>query len=73
MKNPTTETTPRLSAREFLALGMAGIAYIKPRQVEGAQHFAIHTADGAEVALAESWEDALATVRANDLEPVSLH
>jgi len=73
MKNPTTETTPPLTAREFLALGMAGIAYVRAKQVEGAKHFAIHTADGAEVALAESWEEALETLRANDLEPVSLH
>ena len=73
MKISDHNSQARLSAREFLALGMAGIAYVRPKLVEGAPRFAIHTADGSEVAVADSWEDALATLRANELEPVYLH
>lgn len=74
MKNPMQEMTSLpLSAGEFLALGMAGMAYVRPKQVDGSAQFAIHTADGSEVAVLDSFEEALEAVRANELEPVWLH
>lgn len=66
-----------LPAKEFLALGLHDIAYVKPVAVdegEGARIvFAIHTANGTAVGAAESRELAFAAVRQNGLEPVSLH
>ena len=73
MKNGTTQTASALSARDFAALGLSGVAYVKPKLVDGQRLYAIHTADGKEVAVLEGWEEALATVRSNDLEPVWLH
>lgn len=74
MKNSTFETaTLPLSAGEFLALGMAGMAYVRLKKTDGAAQFAIHTADGSEVAVLDSLEEALEAVRANELEPVWLH
>ena len=73
MPNPSPTPTTPLSAREFLALGLSGIAYVRRQLIDGEMHFTIHTAYGAEVAEAETLDEALETVRANDLEPVWLH
>lgn len=63
-----------MSAREFALLGMEAFAYVKPKQGDNdAVTFAIHTADGNEVAVVADRELALATVLQNDLIPVSVH
>jgi hypothetical protein len=69
-----THTWRPLSATEFAALGLQNVAYIKPKALDnGRVRYAIHTADGAEVAVVAGRDVALATVRQNDMEPLSVH
>ena len=49
------------------------IAYVKPVTVEGQTIFAIFAADGRELAVIENRDLAEATVRQNDMEPLSVH
>ena len=64
----------QISASEFALLGLEQIAYIKPAFFDdGRAAFAIHAADGREVALVEGRDLAFATVQQNDLEPVNVH
>jgi hypothetical protein len=62
-----------IGAKEFALLGMQDMAYIKRITVNGASAFAVHAADGTQVALLPDRETAFATVRQHDLEPVSVH
>ncbi|MGH6982849.1 MAG: DUF1150 family protein [Stellaceae bacterium] len=41
--------------------------------VEGHKAYAVHTADGTQVAVMNTPEIAMAAVRQNDLEPLSVH
>lgn len=63
----------RLTAADLAALGMEDVAYVKPVIVNGAYAYAIHAADGQQLAVVPNRALALATVRQNDLEPVSVH
>lgn len=63
-----------LEAAAFAALGNDAIAYLKPVIADGKPGVAVHAADGRMLALLhEPLEVAVAVVRQNDLEPVSLH
>lgn len=63
-----------MSPRDFASLGMYQIAYVKPVTVDGERAFAIHAADGTKMGMVPTDRDvAFATVRQNDLEPVSVH
>lgn len=64
---------PNLSARELNALGLEQVAYIKPISSHGTRAYAIHAADGSQLAVVPNRAIALATVRQNDLDPVSVH
>lgn len=66
-------TWQRLSPEQFALLGVENIAYVKPKMLNKRQLFAIHTADGSEVAVVGDRELAFATIIQNDLEPVSVH
>ena len=63
----------QMSWQAFLTLGAMQIAYIKPVEVDGAPAFAIHAADGTELAICNDREVAIVTARQNDLDPVSVH
>lgn len=67
------EKLRQITPKEFALLGMQDVAYIK--RVAGADGvaFAVHAADGTQVALLPDREIAFATVRQHDLEPVSVH
>ena len=69
----TMERLRGLSGRDLAMLGVHAVAYIKPVTVDGQAVFAIHSADGREMAIIADREIAIATVRQNDLEPVSVH
>jgi hypothetical protein len=62
-----------ISPQELATLGMQGFAYIKRVLISDTVAYAIHTADGTQAALVPSYELAVATLRQNDLEPVSIH
>jgi hypothetical protein len=63
----------QMSMRELALFGMQDIAYIKRVEVDGSAGFAVHAADGTQIAVLADREVAFATVRQHDLEPLSLH
>jgi hypothetical protein len=67
------ESIRDLSARELGLLGMEDVAYVKRVMVDGAPAFAVHAADGAEIAVLPDRDLAFAVVRQQDLQPVSVH
>ena len=63
-----------ITAEALAHLGMEHLAYVKRVTLEDGQTaYAIHAADGQEMAVMANREVAFATVRQNDLEPVSVH
>lgn len=62
-----------LSSQELGALGLEDVAYVKHVVLDGTAGFAVHAADGTQMAVLPSRELAFAVVRQNDLEPVSVH
>jgi hypothetical protein len=67
------ERIRNISSRELAVFGMQDLAYVKPMVVNGVTAFAVHAADGTQVAVLPDREIALATVRQHDLEPLSVH
>ena len=68
-----TPLSPSLTPADFVALGVDDVAYVKPVVVNGARAYAIHAANGQHLAVVPNRDLALATVRQNELEPVSVH
>ena len=68
-----TERIRHLSARELALFGMQDLAYIKQVFVNGVTGYAVHAADGTQIAVLPDREIAFATVRTHDLEPLSVH
>jgi hypothetical protein len=71
--NQIDQKLRQISAQEFALLGMQDVAYIRRVIVNDEAGFAIHAADGTEVAVLPSRDLAFATVRQHELEPVSVH
>ena len=67
------EKLRRISPQEFALLGMQDMAYVKRVTVNDEAAFAIHAADGTQVAVLPDRDVAVATVRQHDLEPLSVH
>ena len=63
----------QLSAQELGLLGMHDVAYIKAVIDDGVARYAVHAADGAQIAVLATRDLAFAVVRQNDMEPVSVH
>ena len=71
---PHGNVLPRdLAPADFATLGVEEFAYVKPVVVNGAHAYAIHAANGEHLAVVPNRDLALATVRQNELEPVSVH
>ena len=67
------ERIRHMSSHELALLGMQDLAYVKAVFVNGVTAFAVHAADGTQVAVLPDRDVALATVRQHDLEPLSVH
>lgn len=67
------ERIRQISARELALFGMQDLAYVKPVTVDGTLGYAVHAADGTQIALLTNRDVAFATVRQHDLEPLSVH
>jgi hypothetical protein len=67
------ERLKNISLKEFALLGMNDMAYVKRVVVKDDAGFAIFGADGTQLAVVPSEALAYATIRQNDLEPVSVH
>lgn len=63
----------RLSPRELGLLGIEDLAYVKAVIVDGVPGFAVHAADGSQIAVMPDRDVAFAVVRQHDMEPVSVH
>lgn len=63
----------QLSPRDFRAMGINEMAYIKEVKIDGHDAFAVHAADGTPLGVNDSKEMALGAVLQNELHPVSLH
>ncbi|MFC1673722.1 DUF1150 family protein [Pseudomonadota bacterium] len=53
--------------------GIEDVAYVKAVDGEGDDTYGIFAADGTELALVESREEAIVTIRQNELEALSVH
>ena len=62
-----------LSSQELGVLGLEDVAYVKHVVLDGTAGFAVHAADGTQMAVLPSRALDFAVVRQNDLEPVSVH
>jgi hypothetical protein len=60
----------QLSAQDFLNVGLHQVAYI--RSAKNGE-FSVHAADGSLLSLVESFDLALAAVRHNEMQPVTVH
>ena len=67
------EGVKRLSDNELGLLGMEDLAYVKRVVVDGTDAFAVHAANGTQIAVMADREVAFAVVRQHDMEPVSVH
>jgi len=67
------ERIRHMSARELALFGMQDMAYIKRVIVNDVARYAVHAADGTQIAVIPDRNVAFATVRQHDLEPVSVH
>ncbi len=69
----TTEQMRQMTTNDLAMLGMQDVAYVKAVVVEGNPGYAVHAADGTQMALIASRDLAFAVVRQNEMEPVSVH
>jgi hypothetical protein len=67
------ERIRQLSANELAAFGVQHLAYIKHVVIDDVPGYAVHAADGTQIAVLPDRDVAFATVRQHDLEPVSVH
>lgn len=68
-----SEEMRQMTANDLAMLGMQDIAYVKPALIDGTAGYAIHAADGTQMAFLNNRDLAFAVVRQNELEPVSVH
>jgi hypothetical protein len=62
-----------LSPHQLGLLGVEYVAYVKPVFVEGVAAFAVHAADGSQIAIVLTREAAFAAVRQHGMAPMSVH
>jgi hypothetical protein len=67
------ERIRHMSAHELALFGLQDLAYVKPVIVENRKGFAVHAADGTQIAVLADRDLAFATLRQHDLEPLSVH
>jgi hypothetical protein len=68
-----SERIRHMSTKELALFGMQDIAYVKRAVGDGEPGYAVHAADGTQIAFFANREVALVTVRQHDLEPLSVH
>jgi len=62
-----------ITAEQLAELGVARLAYVKPVEVNGAQGFAIHAANGAPMALIADRDVAFALIMQHEMVPALVH
>jgi hypothetical protein len=71
MQKHAQQTT--MTRQDLQSWGVDHVAYVKTIEYEGKPAYAIHAADGTQMAIVGKREVAFAAVRQHDLEPVSAH
>ena len=69
----TELSNPQVPAELLATFGEGTTAYIKRIEIDGATAWAIHGADGAELAVMGNREVAFSAARQHDLEPFSVN
>lgn len=76
-ENNVREFLRGLSTNDFLRIGVNEIAYVRPLDLadhgEPKQAYGVYAADGTQLSVLETMDMAIATMRHNDLVPVTLH
>ena len=67
------ELLRNLSSQDFLNFGAQQIAYIRRVDIDGAEAFAVHDADGTPLSVMDTMDSAVVVARYNDLEPATVH
>jgi hypothetical protein len=67
------ERIRHMSPHDLALFGVQDLAYIKRVMVDGTTGYAVHAADGTQIAMLADRDVAFATVRQHDLEPMSVH
>lgn len=67
------EQRHEMSRQDLASWGVNDVAYVKTIDYEGKTAYAIHAADGTQMAVVGDRQVAQAAVRQHDLEPVSVH
>ena len=62
-----------LSANDLAALGVQDVAFVKQITVNDEIAYAVHVADGTQMALMTDRDVAFAAIRQHGMEPVSVH
>ena len=75
---PSNHYNPKMqthvwTSEDFANLGLEDLAYVRTATDEGTITFMIHAADGTRLASSPDLALAFATVRQNDLDPLSVH
>ena len=73
MQTEFVKSLKSLSPNDLLMFGLNEMAYLKPTSVNGQSVFAIHAADGSQLAFVANREVGFAAMHQHELEPVSLH
>ena len=73
MQTEFVKSLKSLSPNDLLTFGLNEMAYLKPTVVNGQSVFAIHAADGSQLALVATRDIGIAAMNEHDLEPVALH
>ncbi len=64
---------PAVTMQQLFNIGLADVAYVKTVRAENSRAYALHSADGTEIARFADRDVAFAASRQHDLEPVSAH
>jgi hypothetical protein len=72
MNTDTSFSLKNLTSHDWLNFGLNAIAYLRPAVVNGQSVYAIHAADGSQLALVSNREVGLAAMHEHELEPVWL-
>jgi hypothetical protein len=72
MNTDISSSLKNLTQHDWLTFGLNAIAYLRPAVVNGQSIYAIHAADGSQLALVANRNVGLAAMYEHELEPVWL-
>lgn len=73
MNQHKTQDFEPLSQQDFLAFGLNDVAYVRDIETDDGEAVGIFAADGTRMAVMRDVQTAIAAVRQNEMEPLSVH